>query len=287
MKPVLEHLPKKKEESFVVRHFDYPYYPTPWHYHPEYELVLVTASTGKRFIGDDISDFGPGDLAFIGPNLPHTYRNDEKYYHPRSKLRAQSIVIHFLESSLGNDFLALPECRGLRNLFARSSRGLHITGNTRQLVSAKMKALLSLGGLPRWLQLAEILHLLAASREYRYISRMPVIGLNEKEQDRMARVLDYVLQHFTEEIRVSEVARMLHMAENSFSRYFSQRTRKTFTSFVNEIRLNHAAKLLIENKLNIAQVCFACGFNNLSNFNKQFRQLYRQTPMAYRKHYNV
>lgn len=285
MKPILEHLPKKKEESFVVKHFDYPYYPTPWHYHPEYELVLVTASTGKRFIGDHICEFGPGNLAFIGPNLPHTYRNDEKYYQHRTKLRAQSIVVHFLESSLGNDFLSLPESKPLRGLFARSARGLDITGRTSRAVSEKMKELLSLSGLARWMKLMEILQLLSVTKEYRYISRTPVLGHNEKESDRMAIVLDHVLQHFSSEIRVSDVARLLNMAENSFSRYFSRRTRKTFTSFVNEIRLNHACKLLTENRMSIAQVCYECGFNNLSNFNKQFRQLYQQTPLAYRKQF--
>jgi AraC-like DNA-binding protein len=285
MQPILEHLPKKKEESFVVKYFDYPYYPTPWHYHPEYELVLVTASTGKRFIGDNISEFGPGNLAFIGPDLPHTYRNDDKYYQRSSKQRAQSIVVHFLESSLGHDFLSLPESKPLRNLFARSVRGLDITGRSNRAVSEKMKELLSLGGLARWLKLVEILQLLSATKEYRYISRAPVLGQNEKESDRMAVVLDYVLQHFSAEIRVSDVAKLLNMAENSFSRYFSRRTRKTFTSFVNEIRLNHACKLLTENKMSVAQVCYECGFNNLSNFNKQFKQLYQQTPLAYRKQF--
>jgi hypothetical protein len=104
MKPALEHLPKDKDHSFVVKFFDYNYYPTPWHYHPEYEIVMVTESTGKRFIGDHISDFNPGNLAFLGPNIPHTYKNDAKYYKEGSSLRAKSIVIHFTESSLGNDF---------------------------------------------------------------------------------------------------------------------------------------------------------------------------------------
>ena len=107
MKPALEHLPKEKNHSFVVKFFDYNYYPTPWHYHPEYEIVIVTESTGKRFIGDHISDFQPGNLAFLGPNIPHTYRNDDKYYEETSGLRAKSIVIHFTEDSLGDDFLLL------------------------------------------------------------------------------------------------------------------------------------------------------------------------------------
>jgi len=285
MEAILEHLPKQQEESFVVKSFDYRYFPTPWHYHPEFELVLVTSSTGKRYIGDQISDFAPGNLALIGPNLPHTYHNDEQYYHRNSRLRARSIVVHFLERSLGEDFLCLPESEPLRQLFSNAARGLEITGKTNRAVTERMKALVNMNGLARWLKLVEILHILAETAEYSFISRMPVSGQNEKEDGRMAKVMDYVLKHFATEIRVNDVARQLNMADNSFSRYFSQRTRKTFMSFVNEVRLNHACKLLIENKLSVAQICFECGFNNLSNFNKHFKERYRQTPLTYRKQY--
>lgn len=128
MKPVLEHLPKENEESFVVKYFDYSSYPTPWHYHPEYELVLVTESTGKRFIGDNITNFAPGNLAFIGPNLPHTYQNDEVYLKAKSKLRAKSIVVHFSEESLGKDFFSLPESQPIKNLFNKSVKGIDVIG---------------------------------------------------------------------------------------------------------------------------------------------------------------
>src|SRR5882724_6003018 len=124
MKPVLEHLPLEPEESFVVKFFDYDYYPTPWHFHPEYELVLVTESTGKRFIGDSISEFKPGDLALIGSYLPHHYRNDPKYYEKKSKLKARSIVVHFKEDSFGENFFRLPETEDIRSLLSRSMKGL-------------------------------------------------------------------------------------------------------------------------------------------------------------------
>ncbi|HEX2533330.1 MAG TPA: AraC family transcriptional regulator [Chitinophagaceae bacterium] len=283
MKPVLEHLPKEGHESFVVRRFEYPYYPTPWHYHPEYELVLVTESTGKRFIGDNVSPFVPGDLVFLGPNLPHTYRNDDRYQQPGSRLKASSIVVHFLESALGADVLALPESAQIRHLLEQSVRGLEILGPTRRAVSLQMHRLLTETGFGRWLLLLEILHRLSRTGEYRPISHKPVYAQNEKERDRMSTVLDYVLQHFAEDIRLKEVAERVNMAENSFSRYFTQRTRKTFIRFLNEVRLNHACTLLAENGMNVAQVCFECGFNNLSNFNRQFKKTYGVHPLGYRR----
>lgn len=287
MKPSLEYLPKDAGESFVVKFFDYRYYPTPWHYHHEYELVLVTESTGKRFIGDRITDFAPGNLAFIGSNLPHTYRNDKKYYNPKSKLHAKSIVVHFLESSLGEDFLQLPESKKLRALLAKSVRGLDITGKANTIISAKMHELLALKGLQRWIKLIEILSLLSETKEFAFISAAAVQGSNETEAGRLDKVFDFVLNNFQQPITVTKVAKMVNMADNSFSRYFSRRTRKTFSAFVNEIRLSHACKLLIENKYSVTDICYECGFNNLSNFNRQFRTMYKLNPVAYRKQYQT
>ena len=133
MNPVLEHLPKDAEESFVVKDFNYKFYPTPWHFHPEYEIVLVTESTGKRFIGDNISNFSAGNLALIGPRLPHLYRNDAEYYKRNSKLKARSIVVHFLETSFGSNFLSLPETKKIKSLLEKSSKGLEITGKTNKI----------------------------------------------------------------------------------------------------------------------------------------------------------
>ena len=287
MKPVLEHLPLDPEESFVVKSFDYPYYPTPWHFHPEYEIVLVTESSGKRFIGDSISDFKAGDLAFIGPNLPHLYRNDVEYYSKEtSSLRAKSIVVHFLEQSFGEDFLSLPETKNLSNLFSKSLRGIEVTGRTNEIISKKLHELCELKGLARWLQLLEILHLLSESNELTIISRTHVVGKNEMESDRMNKVFEFVMKNFTREITVVEVANEVNLAENSFSRYFSQRTRKPFITFVNEVRLNHASKLLQENKLSVAEICFASGFNNLSNFNRQFKNIYKISPLTYARQFH-
>lgn len=287
MKPVLEHLPLDPEESFVVKAFDYSYYPTPWHFHPEYEIVLVTESTGKRFIGDSITDFKAGDLAFIGPNLPHLYRNDVDYYSKEtSSLRAKSIVVHFLEQSFGRDFLSIPEMKALNYLFSKSLRGLEITGRTHETVSKKLYELCELSGLHRWLKLLEILQLLSESNELTTISKTQVVGKNEMESERMNKVFEFVMKNFQREITITEIANEVNLAENSFSRYFSQRTRKPFITFVNEVRLSHATKLLQENKLSISEICFASGYNNLSNFNRQFKSVYKVNPLSYAQQFH-
>lgn len=283
MKPALEHLPKEKDHSFVVKFFDYNYYPTPWHYHPEYEIVMVTESTGKRFIGDHISDFRPGNLAFLGPNIPHTYRNDNKYYEKDSLLRAKSIVIHFTAGSLGNDFLKLPESAPLNKLFQRSLYGLDIGGRTQRYVRNKLYEIVSLTGMKRWLCLVEILMEIAGSKNISHITKTPQTGFNEKESTRLCKVFDWVTTNFDKEIRLSEAAQIAEMNENAFSRYFSQRTRKTFSEFIQELRLKKAAKLLVENNMTVTEICYDCGYSNISNFNRQFLNHYQMNPLKYKK----
>jgi len=283
MKPALEHLPREKDHSFVVKFFDYNYYPTPWHYHPEYEIVMVTESTGKRFIGDHISDFHPGNLAFLGPNIPHTYRNDDKYYEENSVLRAKSIVIHFTETSLGNDFLELPEARLLRKLFEQSLHGLDIFEETHERISDKLYDIVTLSGLKRWLCLIDILLELAESKNLVQITKTTHVGYNEKESKRLCNVFDWITTNFEKNVKLSEAAQIAQMNENAFSRFFSLRTRKTFSGFVQELRLQKAAKLLVENDMSVTEVCYECGYNNISNFNRQFLNHYQMNPMTYRK----
>lgn len=283
MKPALEHLPRGSDESFVVRDFEYAYYPTPWHYHPEYEIVLVTESTGRRIIGDHISGFGPGNLALIGPNIPHIYKNDPVYYEPGYPGRARSIVIHFTEASLGYDFLQLPESFSLRTLLERSATGLEIAGATAGQIRYKLHEILTLSGIKRWLCLADILTLIAESKETAPITHASMVGYNEKESNRLCTVLDWITANFEKNITLGEAAAIAEMQENAFSRFFSTRTRKTFSGFVQEMRLQKAARLLTETGSSVTEVCFECGYNNVSNFNRQFLNRYRVCPRQYKK----
>jgi AraC-like DNA-binding protein len=284
MKPALEHLPREKDESFVVKYFDYKYYPTPWHYHPELELVLVTESTGKRFIGNHISDFKPGNLAFLGPNIPHTYRNEDKYYEENSLLRAKSIVIHFKEDSLGNDFLNLPEVHILNKLFEQSAYGLEITGKTNQKLSKKLFDIVSFSGLKKWLCLVDILlDIAVAEKDAVPITHSPYVGYNEKESTRLCNVFNWVMANLENNMTLAGAAQIAQMNVNAFSRFFSLRTRKTFSEFIKELRLQKAAKLLIESELPVTKICFECGYNNISNFNRQFLNYYHMNPVKYKK----
>ena len=286
MNPVLEYLPPETEESFFANAFDFSYFPTPWHYHPEYELVLVVRSYGKRFIGNAVSDFEAGDLSFFGPNLPHLYKNAPEFYSNNPALRASSIVIHFSEKSIGEDLLTLPQAKKIRDFFTISKQGLDISGSSKEYVIQQMNKMLELRGMSRLICLLNILHKLSSSEDYQPISDPGIIGHNKVDAERLNKVFQYTLKNFEREIKLEEVAALVYMTRTSFCRFFQERTKRSFFSFLSSIRLDHSCKLLKDTNKSIADITYSCGYNNLSNFNRQFRTKFDMSPKTYRQLYS-
>ena len=282
MKPQLLKISNPPDSSFSLFVQETPYFSTPWHYHPEYEIVLVLESTGKKFVGSSITDFKPGDLCMIGSYLPHYYRNDEEYYIKDSGIKAQSLVIHFLEDFMGDKFLQLPESQAIKALLERSKRGLSFGEKTTAKVSDKFKNLPNLTGMERLLEMVSILTILTESEDKEDLTTNPISLRNEVDSARMNKVFEYVMVKYQDEIQLRDVADLANMSESAFSRYFKKRTRRTFTQFLAEIRIEHACKLLMVDKQSVAEISFESGFNNLSNFNRQFKAIKKITPLTYR-----
>jgi len=286
MNPILEYLAPDSEESFFLNAFDFSYFPTPWHYHPEYELVLVEKSSGKRFIGNAVSDFEAGDLSFFGPNLPHLYKNSPEFYENNESLRARSIVIHFSEESIGESFLMLPQAKKIRDFFEMSRQGLDITGATKEFVIQQMHKMLGLNGMNRLICLLTILDKLSVSGDFRLISDPGIIGHNKTDTERLNKIFQYALKNFDKDIHLEEVAALVYMTRTSFCRFFQERTKRSFFGFLASIRLDHSCKLLKETNKSIADIIYSCGYNNFSNFNRQFRSKFDMSPKSYRQLYS-
>jgi len=282
MKPQLLKISNPADASFNLYVQDCPYFATPWHYHPEYEIVLILESTGKRFVGSSMTDFKPGDLCMIGSYLPHYYRNDEEFYEKNPDLRARSVVIHFLEDFLGEKFLSLPESYAIKALLERSKRGLNFGEKTIQKVAPRFINLPNLTGMNRLLEMIAILQMLSESDDKEDLTTNPISLRNEVDSARMNKVFEHVMEKYQEEIQLSDVAELANMSESAFSRYFKKRARRTFSQFLAEIRIEHACKLLMVDKMSVAEISFESGFNNLSNFNRQFKAIKKITPLAYR-----
>ena len=287
MKPILEKLTTLEPQySFVLQKDEYQYYPTPWHYHPEYELVLVVRSTGQRIVGDSIEGFADGDMVLIGPNLPHVFNNGPEYYEGSSSLKAEAIVIHFNEEFAGKEFFELPEMAAVKNLLYDSRWGLKLLGETRKNVAHNMHKMLDLSPPQRLLLLLQILEELSVSKEYRMLASLGYVQTGQQEDaNRMNKVYDYIMSRFRNPIGLLEVAQVANLTPQSFCRFFKARTRKTFSQFLNEVRIGYACKLMAEEHLNISDICYESGFNNLSNFNRQFKRIVQMSPKSYRKEY--
>jgi AraC-like DNA-binding protein len=285
MKAILQKIPTTSDSSFAVQNFNVPYFNIPWHFHPEFELVLVRSSTGKKFIGDTITDFEPGSLVLLGSNLPHWYRNDDSYYQTGTDLKAISLVIQFTWNFLGNGAMDVPEFKPIKKLLEKASMGLEITGDTRTSVTSLMKEMNRTSGMDRMILLLSILNILSRSGDYCMLSTQGSIHMSTEDSKRINRIYEYVMNNFTDNVSTEDVSAIVNMCPSAFCRYFKKRTRKTFTSFLNEIRIGHACKLLVEDDAPVTDICFLSGFNNISYFNRQFRHIKGHSPKAYRNEY--
>ena len=273
--------------SIFIRKNSYANFLKIWHYHPELELVTVLKSKGTRFIGDSIEKFQPKDVVLIGKNLPHMWLNDQKYFKENSQLKAEAISIHFKEDFLGNTFLQLPEIKPIVALFKKAEQGIQFK-NVPKSIRQAIETLNSETDFNKTHQFIGILHQLALHDDYKLLASAGYVSLLTLEELKLSnKVIAYIFKNFNNDINLKTVADIANMNPSAFSRSFKRVHRKTFSKYANEIRVGFACKLLQENELNVAAVAYESGFNNLSNFNRQFKMIKKMSPSGYlKKHSN-
>ncbi len=282
MKPQLLKINTPTGASFNIFEQGCPFFPTPWHFHPEIEIVWMQHSTGKKYIGTSIEDFYPDDLVMIGSYVPHFYKNDSVYLEGKTQELAKSTVIHFLEDFMGNDFFLKPENQKVYELLQQAKRGIQFSTQFCRKIQPQLCALSRLEGMDRLLIFLSILNEMSKETEVKYLNSYTIAVNNPEESARIKRIFAFVMQHFQQEIHLEEVASLANLSPSAFSRYFKQRTRQTFSSVLAEIRIEHACKLIQNPENSIADVCFASGFQNLSNFNRHFKKIKKLSPLDYR-----
>ena len=287
MKPLFHKVPTKLQSSFSIRHDIKPRFDTIWHYHPELELHLTIRGEGVRFIGDNISNFSSGELALLGENLPHTFRCKDEYFAANSTLEVEAIVIHFLPDCLGKDILNLPEAYLIPKLLEKAKQGMIINGKAKEKLSALMFSAIDASGLDKIIILLSILKILAETEDYKTIvtGQHTVNKSTESDTIRLNKVYNYTLTHYKKEISLEEISEISNLSVTSFCRYFKLMTKKTYYDFLIEIRISHACRALIEDKLPTEVICFDCGFNNVSNFYRHFKKVTGLTPLDYKRQY--
>ena len=286
MKPHLLKIPKEDHHSFSERYDIVSHFYNKWHYHPELELVHIIEASGRQFIGDSIHHFKNNDLILLGSNLPHLWRCDEKFLVKNSKLKVEAIIIHFLPDCFGPEFFKLPENEALLRLFQQAQMGIRIKNQSGMIVSGFMRQMVNAKNSERIILLLQILHTIAHSSDTKTIcSEGLTFQYSMAEAERLNNIYQYILNNFTKQLSLEQVAKVAHLTPHGFCRYFKSRIKKTFSRFLIEVRVGHACKLLAESDKAVAEICYECGFNNFSNFNRHFKFIAGRTPLNHRKYY--
>lgn len=288
MKAVEYRLPQDIDKSFIVFREKGKSFPCPWHYHPEYELVLITNSTGRRMVGDHIGYFDAGDLVFMGPKLPHVWMNDPQYLIGQEELPAEGIVIHFTEDFLGENFFNIPEMENFKKILELSGQGMVIKGNSRDKINSLMKGMVEMKGIQRLAALFTIFDILSSTSEYELLASPGFVHTTQLQgSDRFSKLSEYIIRNFDHDITLPEAASISNMAVTTFCNFFKEHYRVTFIEYLNTVRIGYVCKLLGDTDKNIVEVAYESGYKSLANFNRQFKKIKNMTPKEYRTTLNM
>jgi AraC-like DNA-binding protein len=250
-----------------------------WHFHPEFELVYVEASTGIRHVGQHISSYTGSDLVMIGSNIPHLNFD----YGLRTAYK--QIVVQLKENFLGDALIHTPEFASIQQLFNKAVYGLSFSGKTKEMVAEKLKHMQQLDHFNQLICLMQIFQILSKSKEATVLNdRDTSIKLFLNDKIRMGAVYKYIDEHFAHKPDVNHIASQVHLTTAAFCRYFKRQTKMTFTDFVNQYRINLAKTFLLQHKT-VSETCYAVGFESLSYFNKLFRKTTGINPSDFKKQY--
>jgi AraC-like DNA-binding protein len=248
-----------------------------YHYHPEYELVYIVAGSGTRQVGNHVSTYENGDLVLLGPELPHSG------FGLNARGMIEQVVVQFKKDVFGAAFFQQPEMKRINILLDKSRYGISFGETAKQHVTKKLLGLTSLQPFERFMELIQILQVLAAAEEYTLLNTQVTLPSTiGKVHIRLQNIFNYVEQNFQEEINIKNVADIAHLTVPAFCNYFKKTMNITFTDFINQYRIEQACKLLRQEK-SVGEVCFECGFNNIPYFNKVFKNITKKTPSAFKK----
>lgn len=286
MKPQLLKVSSSLVNSFSARRDKVPYINNRWHYHAEVELIYFKKGNGTQFIGDSIKRFRSGDVVLVGAHLPHYWRFDESYFNEDQEENADVVVVHFCENFWGNQFLNLPENKALKQILEKAQRGVQIQDKSKHHIGELIESILLSEGSKRIILLMEALLSIESCVQNDLLSSIGFRhDFEDVENDRINAIYNYSIANFKRKIQMEEMASVANISPNSFCRYFKSRTRKTYTQFISEIRVGHACKLLIEDSMNVKQICYESGFHNFASFHKHFKIITGKSPLSYQKSY--
>jgi AraC-like DNA-binding protein len=258
-------------------------FPTPlarWHYHDEYELHLITATSGKAFVGDWIGQFQPGHLVLTGPRLPHNWVSMDL---PDAGVPLRDLVIQFPHAPIAECSRHVPEISAVLPLLERAKHGIEFF-DMHEPALEHWHRIKAARGLARFGAFCDFLGALERCKDYRLLSTAQLQSIDNDDQlEQINAILSRITNNLTESLSAAELAGQLGMNESRFSRFFRRATGNTFTDFVNHVRVNRACQLLMDSDRQITAIGYEVGFNNIANFNRRFLDIKGMTPREYRR----
>jgi AraC-like DNA-binding protein len=268
MNPDLELVHTRQDESFRAWVHDYPHTVAKWHFHPEYEIHIIRESSGKYFVGDYIGDFAPGNLVLTGPNLPHNWVSDGGN---AVAVPSRDLVLQFSREAVQRMVAAFAELGPVLTLIDQASRGIQFPDRLGLAITPLIEELCSAHGARRVALLMAILDELTNCAERKMLAG-PAYDVNARRymSSTINQVLSYIQQNLAGNLREVDVAELSGMSVSAFTRFFKRHTGCTFVQYQNRLRLNEACELLMCTSMGVTDICYRVGFNNVSNFNRQF-----------------
>lgn len=283
MKPFKEVINYPIDNSFLIKFENFPHFRFPFHFHEEYELVYIIKSFGKKFVGDSVEEFAPGDLSIFGSNLPHFYMSDPTFYKGNPTLYVNAIVIQFPVSYFPESELNRTEFSPIKKLLKSASSGLCFSSESTENAGKLLQEIMQVNGMERHLLFVKLMDYLGNSSSQSITSPDYTNVMQDQHEPRMAKIYRFTTRNYNRKIPLEEVASVAGMNVSAFCRYFRQKSGKTFSQFVNQQRISYACKFLKHGNRTIANICHEAGFNNVSNFNRQFKNMTGKSPSAYRQ----
>lgn len=279
-----EHIDFSGQSTLRIKWGDIPFFGYPWHYHSEREIVYLLESTGTRFVADHIENFGPGDLVMLAGNVPHYWHSDEKYLKGDPDLFARRLVVQFPNDFMETQINTYSELAAIKSLFKISKKGIRFLPPESEKIGRMLLKLPQLKGFKQLNLFLKILQLMAVNTNYKLLaSDAYKTDENAVTDQRLQKVTRYMIRNFQNHISLNKMAEVAGMQRTAFCRFFKEKTGRPLITYLNELRIGFACKLLIKGNMQILRICYETGFNSLSSFNRTFKKITGLNPKQYQK----
>lgn len=278
-------IPKSQREFVRHQHDRGRHFYDKLHQHPQLQLTVILEGKGQFLSGDYVGRFQEGDVFFLGENAPHVFRSDPEYFEEASSLSSSGDTVFFDFAAFGKALGDLEELESLRKFGDFSGLCFQVFGESKSRIIEIFEGFDGSFGLERFQLAIKLLTILDQSGENLVPLNRPslVRGLSERDGKRMDEVMQFIFEESTRPVTLQEVANRANLSKEAFCRFFKLHTRKTFTQYLQQIRISQAKKLLLESELNISEIAFQVGFENLSYFNRCFKSFTGKSPNSWRK----